>query len=372
MPAVAAHFARISGGAVDHWWMDAGWYQVPPEATDWSWTGTWTPDPKRYPQGLRPVTDHARAMGMKSIVWHEPERVRPGTWLATQHPDWLLGPGPDGDAHLLNYGNPRAWTWVVEHFDGLVRSNGIDVFRNDFNMDPLAYWNMDDPPGRRGITQINHVTGFLAFWDELLRRHPALLIDCCASGGRRNDLESMRRSVPLWRSDDFGDPVGQQGQTYGMALWLPYYGGAMATADTYSLRSVMVPSFSILGDNALPVPTQDLVRRMMREWRGFSDNLLGDYYPLTPYSLDGSVWMAWQFNLPAQGTGVVQAFRRDSSPHDTMRFRLRGLDGTALYDVRNADAAGVTRLSGHALMTQGLNVRLTATPAAATVTYMRV
>ena len=59
-------------------------------------------------------------------------------------------------------------------------------------MDPLDYWNMSDPIGQRGITQIRHVTGFLAFWDELRCRHPQLLIDTCASGGRRLDLETVR------------------------------------------------------------------------------------------------------------------------------------------------------------------------------------
>src|SRR6202011_2481771 len=106
-------------------------------------------------------------------------------------------------------------------------------------------WNMGDPPGRRGITQIRHVTGFLAFWDELRRRHPNLLIDCCASGGRRNDVEAMRRAVPLWRSDDFGDPVGQQCQTYGISLWLPYHGSGMSPTDPYALRSAMFPSYMV-------------------------------------------------------------------------------------------------------------------------------
>lgn len=214
----ANHLTATTGGVYDHWWIDAGWYQVPPEALDWSWTGTWDADPKRYPHGLRPVTDAARAGGMKSIIWHEPERVRPDTWLYNHHPEWLLGPGPDGDNRLLDLGNPDAWRWVVEHFDGLIRANGIDVYRQDFNIDPLAYWNLADTPGRRGMTQIRHVTGFLAFWDELLRRHPGLLIDTCASGGRRLDLETLRRSVPLWRSDDQGDATTEQCHSYGLSL----------------------------------------------------------------------------------------------------------------------------------------------------------
>ncbi|MBM4095074.1 MAG: hypothetical protein FJ276_37545, partial [Planctomycetes bacterium] len=39
------------------------------------------------------------------------------------------------------------------------------------------------------------------FWDGLLQRHPHLLIDNCAEGARKIDLETIRRSIVLWRSD---------------------------------------------------------------------------------------------------------------------------------------------------------------------------
>jgi alpha-galactosidase len=100
--------------------------------------------------------------------------------------------------------------------------NAIDVYRQDLNIDPLPFWKGHDAPDRVGITEIRHVTGYLAFWDELQRRHPDLLIDSCASGGRRNDLESLRRAVPLWRSDYVYEPIGTQGMTYGLSAWLPY------------------------------------------------------------------------------------------------------------------------------------------------------
>ena len=64
--------------------------------------------------------------------------------------------------------------------------------------------------------------GHLDFWDTLLERHRWLLIDSCASGGRRNDLETMRRSVPLHYTD-FGyglHPVKLDFQQT-MYEWLP-------------------------------------------------------------------------------------------------------------------------------------------------------
>jgi alpha-galactosidase len=369
----AERYTAGTGGVWDHWWIDAGWYKVPFEATDWTWTGTWSPDPTRYPHGLKPVTDRARALGMKSIVWHEPERVHFDTWLANNHPEWLLHVLLSDDNRLLNLGNPQAWHWAVEHFDQLITRQGVDVFRHDFNMDPLTYWNLADPPNRRGITQIRHVTGLLAFWDELRRRHPGLVIDCCASGGRRNDLETVRRAVPLWRSDSNGDPLGEQGHTYGIAFWLPYYGSGIPSTDLYTLRSGIMPSYLIFLQARLDTDAiKSLARRLLREWRAIADNLLGDYYPLTPYTLDMDTWMAWQFDRPEAGAGVVQAFRRDESSVASMHFKLRGLDSAATYEIKNFDLPATTRGTGHDLMSSGLPVHLGTAPAAATISYKLV
>ena len=70
------------GLKLDYWWMDAGWY-VGAAENNWTWTGTWEVDrrPHRFPNGLRAISDHAHRKGVKIIVWFEPERVTPGTWL---------------------------------------------------------------------------------------------------------------------------------------------------------------------------------------------------------------------------------------------------------------------------------------------------
>ena len=67
----------------------------------------------------------------------------------------------------------------------------------------------------------------------MLRSNPELLIDTCASGGMRNDLETFRRSVPLWRSDSCCEPISMQGMTYGMSVWMPYFGHQGGSPDKY-------------------------------------------------------------------------------------------------------------------------------------------
>jgi len=353
---------------LDYWWMDAGWYWC-----DGSWpkTGTWEVDTNRFPGGLRPISDHARAKGVKTIVWFEPERVHAGTWLTETHPDWVLG-GKNGG--LLNLGNPEALQWVTEHVDKLITEQGIDLYRQDFNMDPLDHWQKNDAEDRRGITENHHVTGYLAYWDELRRRHPNMLIDSCASGGRRNDLETLRRAVPLLRSDYIVEPVGNQGHTYGLSFWVPYQGTGTGSGalSPYLLRSTLLTHFTACFDVRRKDLDYDMIRRVLGQWRRYAPCYFGDYYPLTPYSLDASQWIAWQFDLPEKGEGVVQAFRRDKSVYESARFKLAGLDPASRYVVTNLDSGETRTVGGRELLESGLPVSITERPADAVLSYSRL
>lgn len=353
---------------LDYWWMDAGWYV---NASGWPNTGTWEVDTNRFPRGLRAITDHAHARGLKTILWFEPERVTPGTWLYDTHPEWLLG--EDGGQKLLDLGNPDAWRWLVDHTGALLTSQGIDLYRQDFNMDPLTHWRNADAPDRQGITEIRHVTGYLAFWDELLRRRPGLRIDTCASGGRRNDLETLRRAVPLWRSDYILEPTGTQGCTYGISSWIPFHGTGVKEADPYRFRSMMTPYPNCLWDARRTDLDYHEFRRLTAQWIAVAPNYAGDFYPLTPYSLANDVWMAWQFDRPETGEGMVQIFRRDACIFRAADLVLRGLDPDARYRITNLDEpAAVFEMTGANLLEHGLPVEISASPGALVFTYQRV
>jgi alpha-galactosidase len=358
------------GIKIDYWEMDAGWYV---NNGTWVNTGTWEPDPKRFPHGLRPLFDYAHARGLKTHIWFELERVTRGTWLWEKHPEWLLK-CPEGERdgrRLLNLGDPRAYQWVIEILDKYI-TEGIDFYRTDFNIDPLPYWRAHDAPDRQGITEIRYVTAFLAYFDELLRRHPNILLDTCASGGSRNDLETLRRAVPITRSDYNSEPVGGQNITYGIALWIPCYGSGTLTADPYFIRSTWSPRYGFGWDMRRRDLDYDFLRDVVREWRSVADYYFGDFCPLTPYHATNGVWMAWQFDRPDRGEGMVQAFRRTDSPLESARFQLRGLEPDARYAVTDLDVPGSREMTGRELMDEGLPVLIKVQPAAAVITYKRV
>ncbi len=83
-------------------------------------------------------------------------------------------------------------------------------------------------------------------------------------------------------------------------------------------------------------------------------------------------WVAWQFDAPESGLGVVQAFRRPESVYESARFRLRGLDADASYEVKDLDAPEVTRtFGGRELLEKGLPVAISERPGAVLITYRK-
>lgn len=362
------------GIQADYWNQDAGWYPCAPVA--WPKVGTWAVDTARFPKGIREVSDYLKAHGTKTITWFEPERVHPDTELANEHPEWIYGGAGGG---LLKLGDPECRAWITDRVSKILTEQGIDFYRQDFNIDPLFYWRGNDADDRQGITEIHHVEGYFAYWDELVRRHPDLWIDSCASGGRRNDLETLRRAVPILRSDwtpdpsnPATDPFHQQNHMYGISFWMPYNGTGYMTIDKYLARSVMTTIHGIGVDTRRKDLDYDLLRRLYRDWKAISACYLGDYYPLTPYRKTAEFWAAWQFDLPEKGTGMVQAFRRQNCPEASITLKLRGLDPGAEYELTDLDSPGVRRVTGRELLETGLTVTSSEKPNAMILTYRRV
>lgn len=366
-----------TGGTTDHWWIDAGWSKLLPNSTDWNQPGSWVPDPTRYPDGLAPINDRAHALGMGTIVWFEPERVRPDTWIHDNHPEWLLKSSPSQtDNFLLDFTNPTVQDWAISHMGGLFSSQHIDVYREDFNIDPLPFWRFNDPSDRTGITQIRYVEGHLRYWQTMQAQHPGLVIDTCASGGRRLDVETMSVAINLLRSDFVLDALGNQVHQYGISRWIALSGdAARATGsadDIYVARSSMAPSFHYAVDITDPKAPWDLYEQMGAEWRSISADIYGDFYPLLPFTAGQDGWTAWSFHRPETGTGYLQAFRRPQNTVDKQILVLRGLIGTAQYQLTDLASGAQTTTTGRALMTTGLPVQLANAPSATTIRWRRL
>lgn len=360
---------------VEYYWIDAEWYGKGGWPVN---VGDWTVKKDLYPEGFKPISDALRQAGRQLLLWFEPERVFKGTPWYREHRDWLLDLG--GDSCLLDLGNPDARRFLSDFISAKVEEFGLGCYRQDFNIDPLEFWRKHDPPDRQGITEIRYIEGLYAFWDELLARHPDLIIDNCASGGRRIDLETVGRATPFWRTDGPRDPIAHQCHSYGLLAWVPLSATSQDRAgDDYEFRSSMCSSLClnwwIAGDApAERIPPDfpfDWAKRTLDQYLKLRPLWYGDYYPLTGYSQARDVWMAYQLDRPELGQGLVVTLRRPDSPYQSARFPLRGLDEAATYQITNLDTGEKCVLTGKDLRAGGLEVVIPARPGSALLLYQR-
>lgn len=330
-------------------WLDAGWYFC---NGSWPNVGNWTPNIENFPNGLKPVTDAAHKAGAKFLLWFEPERVTAGTLFANKNPDWLVKL-PDKKNFLFDLGNKDARLWLTDYISNFLKNEGIDYYRQDFNFDPMPYWKANDKPYRIGISEIRHIEGLYAFWDSLLVRFPNLIIDNCASGGRRIDLETVSRSSPLWRTDyQYGEPDGSQCHTYGLNFYLPLHGTGNFTVSPYHFRSNMSSSMVINWDINSKEHTVPEMQKYFQEFKRLRPYYYGDYYPLTGTRnmTQDDVWLAYQLNRPKKEDGIIMAFRRKDSPDSSIEVKLKGLDENAKYELNDEDSAIKTMKTGRELI----------------------
>ncbi|MCY7413768.1 MAG: alpha-galactosidase, partial [Salinibacterium sp.] len=165
---------------VERFVLDDGW--MIGRTDDTRALGDWIVDPVRWPDGLGPIIDHVRALGMDFGLWVEPEMVSLDSDVARSHPDWVLTgwparlPLPWRNQFALDLDNPAAFDAVLAQLCALLDTYEIAYLKWDQNRDLL---------GGSAHRQT------LASWRlmaELNTRYPALEIESCSSGGGRTDL----------------------------------------------------------------------------------------------------------------------------------------------------------------------------------------
>lgn len=360
---------------VAYYWIDAEWYGTGGWPVN---VGRWEVKRDLYPNGFKPLSDALRKGGRELMLWFEPERVFKGTPWHAQRGEWLLDVG--GDNLLFNLGIPEARQFLTDFILTKVDEFGLGCYRQDFNMDPLPFWRKADAPDRQGLSEIRYIEGLYAFWDGLLAGRPGLMIDNCASGGRRIDLETLGRATPYWRSDGPRDPIAHQCHTYGLLAWAPLSATSQdRPGDDYEFRSSMCSALCLnwwhTGDApAEKIPADfpfDWARATLVQYLGLRDFYYGDYYPLTTYSQARDQWMAYQLDGPELGRGLIVALRRPDSPYEGARIPLRAIDVEATYEITNLDTNEKTSIGGQVLAQQGIPVAIDRKPGSALLTYQR-
>ncbi len=353
-------------------WLDAGWY-IRPDGTSakpfvkshdwWDSVGTWTLDSEKWPDdSFKQSVEAMHEIDMKTLVWFEPERVTDPENLAKNFGydlEWAIKIDND-KAIANNIGNEKCRKWTTDKITSMLKANKVDVYREDNNYNASKLWNyLDALDGidRKGITESKFIDGHYKMWDDIIACTLSYggcgFVDSCASGGGRNDLESLRRSVPLLRSDsDRTSAALRLSMTASFNKWIPFCGAntkekigeldATGVSDPYVWRASYLPALNIDSQFAHAENEDfDMLRFGLNEWKKVSPFLLKDFYLLTPWHTenDKSGFTAFCYYDSQAEKGVLLAFRQENCAANTLTVKLPFAEKSDRYSLTDEDTA---------------------------------
>jgi alpha-galactosidase len=226
---------RAAAVGVERYVLDDGWFGS--RRDDRSGLGDWVVSPDVWPDGLHPLADRVRALGMQFGLWFEPEMVNPDSDLARAHPDWIMAaraewPIESRHQQVLNLGVPGAYEHVKAQLTAILDEYPIDYVKWDHNRDLIEAGTQADG-GRPAVhAQTRAVYRLL---DELRAAYPRLEIESCSSGGGRVDLGILSRTDRVWVSDNI-DPRDRQAMLRWTTQLLPpeYLGSHIASGRSHT------------------------------------------------------------------------------------------------------------------------------------------
>lgn len=182
--------------------LDAGWFGPSDAATDWyDYRGDWElVNERRFPSGIRALSDAIHERRMKFGLWCEIEAVGIRSRLAEDHPGYIARRNGQSLSYLC-FGNPDVREWAFRSLDRLIREYRCDWIKLDFNLDPQAGCDCADHGHGSGDGLYEHYAGYYGVLDRVRAAHPNVLLENCSSGGLRIDLGILRHTHTTFLSD---------------------------------------------------------------------------------------------------------------------------------------------------------------------------
>jgi alpha-galactosidase len=356
--------------------MDDGWFGA--RNDDRAGLGDWVVNPKKFPNGLKPLIDRVNGLGMDFGLWVEPEMVNPDSDLYRRHPDWAIhfDDRPRSELRnqlVLNLARDEVREYIFGVLDKLATDYPIRYFKWDMNRSfSEPGWPEAGPAEERKLW-VAYVRNLYQIIDRLRAKHPGLEIESCSGGGGRVDLGILQRVDEVWTSDNtdaFDRLRIQEGFSQAhaariMSAWVtdsPNWVNGRVASLSYRFLVAMQGALGI-GSNLNKWTDEDfaLARKLVafdKRIRATVQN--GDLYRL--FSPRAGDLTANQYVGPGGKQSVLFAFRHSQQYHTAVpAIRLRGLDPRALYRIESIDgklAEKQPQLSGAYLMEAGLNVNL--------------
>jgi alpha-galactosidase len=357
--------------------------------------GDWIIDTKKFPNGLKPIFDYIKSLGMKPGLWVSVGSASPDSRVYREHPDWFVLDEKqqpvnlhEDDLTMRTACFGTEWrTYIKDVLLKLALEYGLEYLKLDFTVVTSTYRFGNKVTGCYATHHKGHKdhheslsTNYEEVWklfDELHAAKPNLFIDCTfetMGGLQLIDYAMLKHAEGNWLSNFYGPPDANVDlRVRNMAWW----------------RSPAIPATALVIGNpemqdagwemhikslagALPIMLGDprkLAKTDLKKYRTYADWLQTQQtkYDFMSYRQDlagfgepkEGMWDGFQrINTDSKKGGIVGVFRHGST-ETTRRVTVRHLDPMTLYQVKAMDGTVITKLPGHALQTTGFAVTLT-------------
>jgi hypothetical protein len=325
--------------------------------------GDWRPDPRKFPGGLRRLSDYVRSLGMKFGLHFPLAEAAAQSPVLLENPTWRSSNSYGYfEAESLCLSHQPVRDWVIRQGVRIIDEYGVDWILQDGENMVKRCVRTDHTHDPQDSNYANAVDGLNYVVSTIQRRRPNVHWENCEDGGNMMTFNMVRNYVTSIAADDSG-PLTTRQAIYGITypFSLRYADRYMPDEELgpYNTRSSMFGGPWIFMNRLTHMRPQDLafasseirifksIRKRLREGRVFH---------LTPRPTETS-FDAIQSYHEATGSAIVFAYRAQS-PLDQRTIRLRGLKPEVRYRVRFQEYAGRPTLTGEHLMQRGLTIRL--------------
>ena len=170
--------------------------------------GDWQVNKQKLPNGLAYLAEQANERGLKFGLWVEPEMVNPDSELFKAHPEWVVQQ-PNREQILyrnqliLDLSNPLVQDFIFSSVsDILNQSPLISYIKWDCNRSFTNPGSQYLPKDQQTHIWFEYVSGLYKVYDRLIKAHPKVMFQACASGGGRIDYGMLMRNHEFWPSDN--------------------------------------------------------------------------------------------------------------------------------------------------------------------------
>ena len=364
----AEKLLKIAGEAadlgLDMLVLDDGWFGK--RNDDNSGLGDWFVNEKKLGCTMKELVDRVNALGLKFGIWLEPEMVSEDSDLYRTHPDWVLQipgrePNRSRNQLVLDLSRREVREYMKKFIDDTLSCANISYVKWDMNRSVDNVYSAADPTLSQGAIRHKYVLGLYEVMEDMLTRHPDLLLEGCSGGGGRFDAGMLYYAPQIWCSDNT-DAIERLRIHYGTSFGYPmssvsahvsvcpnHQNGRVTPFKTRGICAMQGSFGYELDLSKLSEEDKAEARRQItvynENWELFQS---GSYYRLNS-PMENHDYTAWSYVSKDQRKASLSVIYTDLHGNPKpVRVKLKGLKKDASYDVDG------TVYTGAALMRGGL------------------